>query len=105
MNYKYERLIDDIDKNGKGSVKLFGNSMMPIINSGSIITFIKCDNYEVGDIVFCKVKSNFYAHKIIAKDTNKGYLIANNRGYENGWTHKIFGKAIQIEFEKQIKII
>ena len=91
---KYERLLGDIEKNGTGQMKVFGNSMQPIIESGTLLTFIKCEDYNVDDIVFCKVKGKFIdAHKITAKDAKKGYLISNNKGHDNGWTHTIYGKV------------
>lgn len=31
------------------------------------------------------------------KDTMKGYLIANNKGYENEWTRIIYRKVVKIE--------
>lgn len=91
---KYLRLKEELEKNGKGKMKAFGHSMEPIIKSGTLLTFVKQDEYEVGDIVFCKVKGRWIdAHKVIKK-SNKGYLIANNKGHENGWTRQIYGKVI-----------
>ena len=69
-----------------------------------MLTFKKENNYDVKDIVFCKVKGRYIdAHKIIKTDAEKGFLIANNHGYENGWTRLIFGKAVQCEFKGQVK--
>jgi SOS-response transcriptional repressor LexA len=84
-------------------MKAFGNSMLPILKSGSLLTFIKNESYSIGDIVFCKVKGKYIdAHKIIKTDTNKGFLIANNHNFENGWTKMIYGKVIHGEFKNQI---
>ncbi len=95
---KYQNLQNELKTNGSGKMKVFGQSMKPKIVSGSLLTFQKCEDYEVGDIVFCKVKGRMIdAHLITKKDQNKGYLIANNHGYENGWTKRIFGKVINIE--------
>ena len=81
-------------------MKVFGNSMTPIIKSGSLLTFEKADEYEIGDIVLCKVKGRWIdAHKI-TKKSNKGYLISNNHGWDNGWTRRIFGRVVDIEFPK-----
>src|ERR1017187_3372806 len=92
---KYDRLKEELEKIGFGNMKVFGNSMLPIIKSGTLLTFIKSNVYEIGDIVFCKVKGRIIdAHKIIKKDLQKGYLIANNHGYENGWTKTIYGKVV-----------
>ena len=95
---KYEKLKNELNTVGQGKMKCFGNSMLPLIKSGSLLTFKKQETYEVGDIVFCKVLGRIIdAHKIIKIDVNKGYLIANNHHHENGWTHTIYGKVIEIE--------
>jgi SOS-response transcriptional repressor LexA len=97
---KFERLKNELEEKGTGKMKAFGNSMLPILKSGSLLTFTKKENYETGDIVFCKVKGRFIdAHIIIKTDTNKGYLIANNHGYENGWTNRIYGCVIEAQFQ------
>lgn len=98
MGSKYLRLIEELKENGQGKMKAFGNSMLPILKSGSLLTFKKFDEYKINDIVFCKVKGRYIdAHKIIKTDKNKGYLIANNHGFENGWTKTIYGKVIEVE--------
>ena len=95
---KYYRLMEDLDTLGIGKMKCFGNSMTPILKSASLLTFQKFSNYEIGDIVFCKVKGRFIdAHKITKIDTNKGYMISNNHGFDNGWTHTIYGKVVKVE--------
>jgi SOS-response transcriptional repressor LexA len=95
---KYERLKGELEKEGTGKMKCFGSSMTPIIKSGSLLTFTKKDSYEIGDIVFCKVKGRYIdAHKITKKDADKGYMIANNKGHENGWTKMIYGHVTHIE--------
>jgi phage repressor protein C with HTH and peptisase S24 domain len=100
---KYERLKNELELVGTGKMKAFGNSMLPILKNGSVLTFVKNENYSIGDIVFCKVKGKYIdAHKITKTDTNKGFLIANNHGFENGWTKIIYGKVIQGEFKNQI---
>jgi SOS-response transcriptional repressor LexA len=100
----YQRLQLELETSGTGKMKCFGNSMLTILKSGSLLTFKKEEKYTENDIVFCKVKGRYIdAHKIIKVDTNKGFLIANNHGYENGWTHTIFGKAIESEFNNQLK--
>ncbi len=100
---KYERLKNELELVGTGKMKAFGNSMLPILKNGSLLTFIKSETYSIGDIVYCKVKGRYIdAHKIIKTDTNKGFLIANNHGFENGWTKMIYGKVILGEFKNQI---
>jgi len=102
---KYERLKAELDEAGTGKMRCFGNSMIPILYTGCELTFIKQEDYEIGDIVFSKVKGRWIdAHKIVQKDLKRGYLIANNHGHLNGWTHQIFGKAIKAEYSnKQAK--
>ena len=92
---KYQRLKEELEKVGTGKMKCFGNSMTPILKSGSLLTFQKVDEYKVNDIVFCKVKGRYIdAHWIIKVSKSKGYLIANNKGWENGWTKTIYGKVV-----------
>lgn len=93
-----------LEESGVGKMKCFGQSMRPIFKSGSTLTFQKQDDCQIGDIVFCKVKGGLIdAHKIIKIHPDRGYLIANNHGFENGWTHTIYGKAIRAEFRNQVK--
>jgi SOS-response transcriptional repressor LexA len=101
---KYERLKAELETVGTGKMKAFGSSMLPILKSGTLLTFKRQETYKIGDIVFCKVKGRYIdAHKIVAIDQTKGYLIANNHGFENGWTKRIFGRAEIAEFAGQIK--
>lgn len=103
---KYENLKSLLESVGTGRMTCFGNSMTPIIKSGSTLTFIKQESYAVNDIVFSKVKGRYIdAHKIIKIDSEGRYLIANNHGWENGWTKNIFGKAISAEHNGEIKKI
>lgn len=95
MNYNLH--IEKLETDGITSFQCIGNSMIPIILSHSICTFKKFENYEVGDIVFCKVKGRYIqAHIIKAKNENR-YLIGNNRGGINGWTSTIYGKVIEVK--------
>jgi len=100
---KYERLKNDLEIAGTGKLKAFGNSMLPILKNGSLLTFVKAAKYDIGDIVFCKVKGRYIdAHKVIKKDANKGFLIANNHGFENGWTKIIYGRVVEAEHQNRI---
>jgi len=84
-------------------MKVTGNSMTPILQSGVLLTFAKQDDYSTGDIVFCKVAGRFIgAHRVTGKDTNKGWLISNNHGWDNGWTKTIFAKVVEAEYKKNI---
>ena len=100
---KYERLKNELATVGRGKMKAFGSSMLPILKSGTQLTFERAAEYKIGDIVFCKVKGRYIdAHKIIKTDLGKGFLIANNHGFENGWTKIIYGKAVIGEYQKQV---
>lgn len=82
-----------------------GNSMTPILKSRQPVRLapvtVTQDNehgldkvaYTRGwtrikedDIVFCKVRGNFYTHLVKAYNPKRGYLIGNNHGHLNGWT-------------------
>ena len=95
-NYKLERLQagETLITSEKG------NSMSPIIKSGQSHELTPVDDWKeeisVGDVVYCKVKGNFYTHLVKAKNNDKGCLIGNNRGGINGWTKQIFGKVTDI---------
>jgi len=93
-NYKLERLL-----NGETfTTKERGNSMVPLIKSNQehIIAPVKIEDVKPGDIVYCKVKGNWYTHLVKAIDPIKGCLIGNNKGNINGWTKQIYGKVIQV---------
>lgn len=67
-----------------------GNSMTPKIKSGQLVKIKKLVEKEKldlkkGDIVFCKVKGNFYLHLITSINKDK-VQIGNNHGKINGWT-------------------
>ena len=93
-NYKLERL----QKGETFVTSEKGNSMSPIIKSGQDhkLAPAKLDNVFVGDIVYCKVKGNFYTHLVKGKSDQRGVLIGNNKGGINGWTKQVYGKVIEI---------
>jgi len=94
---KYEKAIEELSVQGHTKMKCFGNSMLPILSNPSICYYQKQDTYEVGDIVFCKVKGRYInAHKITKINKNK-YLISNNHGWDNGWTNTIYGRVFKTE--------
>lgn len=100
---KFERLKADLETNGTGTMKAYGNSMLPVLKSGSLLTFEQAVGYEKGDIVFCKVNGRYIdAYKIVKTDCRRGFLIANNHGYENGWTTIIYGRVIKAEYRNRI---
>ena len=93
---KYERMQQELATHGRAEAKAFGHSMRPILESGSLLSFERQSQYDVGDIVFCKVKGRYIdAHKITKIDSQGRYLISNNHGHDNGWTRQIFGKVVR----------
>lgn len=92
-------MVEKLKNKENTSFRPRGNSMTPIIQSGNLCTLTHDINeLNKGDIVFCKVKGNFYLHKISALKGNQ-FQISNNKGFVNGWIakDKIFGKLINIE--------
>ena len=75
-----------------------GNSMTPLIYSRQPVLLVPVFWHEVkkGDVVYCRVRGNFYTHLVLAVDSQKGCLIGNNHGRTNGWTKKVFGKVEKI---------
>lgn len=93
-NYKLERL-----QNKETFITSErGNSMSPLIKSGQNhqLAPVELHDISIGDIVYCKVKGNFYTHLVKAKNDKKGCLIGNNKGGVNGWTKQIYGKVTEI---------
>jgi hypothetical protein len=77
-----------------------GNSMSPLIKSKQKHKLKPVKDWkkeiEPGDIVYCKVRGNFYTHLVKAKQEAHGCLIGNNKGGINGWTTQIYGKVTEI---------
>lgn len=93
-NYKLERL-----RNGEKFITSEkGNSMVPLIHSGQEHKLAPAtwEQVKTGDIVYCKVKGNFYTHLVKATNPQQGVQIGNNKGGINGWTKKVYGKVIEI---------
>ena len=95
---KYQKAVELLSEGKKYSMKVFGNSMLPLIKSGSTVTLLKTD-YEVGDVVLSKIKGNWLTHKITKVSNDGRYMISNNKGRDNGWTSKIFGRVIEVNGE------
>jgi hypothetical protein len=94
MNWKVEKLL-----NGESFIsKEKGNSMIPLIYSNQPCKLEPAtwEEVEVGDMVYCKVRKNYYTHLVLAKNEKTGCLIGNNRGGVNGWTKKIYGRVVEV---------
>jgi hypothetical protein len=92
-----------ISKLQKGNVVRFrprGNSMVPIIWSGALVTVEPYEGYPLAknDIVLCKVKGRQYLHWIKAVRGSQ-YQIGNNHGGINGWitSNSIYGICTDIQ--------
>lgn len=95
---KYTILKECLENNGEGVMTCFGSSMTPIFKFKETLLYKRQEEYEIGDIVFCKVKGRFIdAHKITKKNSNKGYMISNNHGWDNGWTKAVYGKVVAVK--------
>lgn len=92
---KYASLLERLTSDGRGSMKCYGNSMKPILSNPSICHYEVRDSYQVGDIVFSKVKGRYIdAHQITKIGPDGRYLISNNRGHDNGWTRQVLAKVV-----------
>lgn len=103
--YGYRKLKDKLKNVGDvGEMQCFGDSMLPIIESGSILTFKKEKDYGVGDIVFCEIQYDvgkrcfIDAHMIIEEKDGKYFIGPVNQDYpNNGWTDTIHGRVINVD--------
>lgn len=74
-----------------------GNSMLPRIKSGQLITLSPdLSDLHKDDVVFCKVKGRYFVHLLSAIQGDR-YQISNNKGHVNGWIGKnsIYGKMVK----------
>lgn len=92
---KYEMALKTLNEGKKHKMKVFGSSMKPLIESGSVLTFQKTDDYQIDDVVMTKVRGNWMVHKITKIGADGRYMISNNKGHDNGWTKQIFGRVIE----------
>ena len=93
-NYKLEKL----QQGETFTTSEKGNSMVPLIKSGQehILAPAEWEEVSIGDIVYCKVRGNFYTHLVKAKNEKRGCKIGNNRGGINGWTKQVYGRVIEV---------
>lgn len=76
-----------------------GRSMEPKIYSGQLVTVepVALDSVRVGDVVLCRVASFNYLHNVVARKPDGSCLIANNKGRENGWTRRVYGRVVDVQ--------
>lgn len=101
MTNRSNQILNILQEKGEVSFKPHGNSMVPKIHSGDLVRVkaVEASIYQVGDIVYCKVKGNYYLHILVAIDfTNSRFQIANNRGHINGWigSNSMYGLCIEV---------
>ena len=96
-----KNIVELLKTNKTVTFTAHGNSMSPRIeNKEEVTVSSNISNLAVGYIVLCRVKGNYYLHLIkaikVVKNKGKRFLIANNKGRENGWIGQssIFGKKI-----------
>jgi hypothetical protein len=90
---KYELLKSKLEMGEEASMKCFGNSMTPILSNPSTCHYRQEPYYQVGDIVFCKVKGRYIDAHLITSINGTKFLISNNHGHHNGWTSTIYGRV------------
>jgi hypothetical protein len=99
---RYGMLLDKL-KNGESiTYKEFGNSMLPTLKSGVMVTVSPCciSDVKIGDVVFCKVRGAFYLHYVKALGQDGQVQIGNAHGHINGWTKNVYGKLVSFENPK-----
>lgn len=100
MNWPFH--IEKLQKGENAVFRPKGNSMKPKIESGNQVTVSpNLDDLKEDDIVFCKVKGNYYVHLVKAtkkEGENTLYLIGNNKGGINGWIglNSIYGRVTEV---------
>ncbi len=99
-------LIERLQKGETVQFRPTGNSMTPIIRSKQLCTVAPVDPLlvEVHDVVLCRVRGSEYLHLVKSKRVEKNesgtkvsFLICNNKGHDNGWTHQVFGRLIKVD--------
>ncbi len=97
---KYQRVLDAVADGKDAKMKAHGRSMIPLIENGSVLTYRATNDYQIGDVVFCKVKGSYIAaHRITKINSDGKHMIANYRGRENGWASEIFARVIEVDGE------
>lgn len=100
--FENAQAAEEMKKGKVGKLIGIGNSMTPILKSRQPVICTPLEETTIlkkGDIVFCKVKGNYYLHKIHGvRGNNEQFLIGNNHGHMNGWAKRtsIFGVVTKI---------
>ena len=111
MGESDKSLVDTLRGGNAVKFRPHGNSMLPIIESGALVTISPVSEEfpngsashmpmpQVGDVVLCKVNGKQMLHKVTAIGSDGRYQISNNHGHINGWCTKknIFGVLTAVE--------
>lgn len=77
--------------------------MLPVLPNPAECLYKPQKEYSVGDIVFCKVKGRYIDAHFITAVSDRGYLISNNHGWDNGWTKTIYGVVV-LAYDKNDRV-
>lgn len=95
-----DRHIAELKAGRSAQFRPHGNSMRGRIESGQLVTVepIGDKPAEKGEAVLCEVAGSQYLHLVKAVQGDR-FLIGNNHGGVNGWTHKrrVYGRVVKIE--------
>ena len=97
-----ETLITRLQSGEQVKFRPHGNSMLPHIKSGALVTLDPVTDPETqlvkGKAVYCTVRGRKFLHFIVAVRDGQ-YQIANASGHVNGWTtaKQIYGVLANIE--------
>lgn len=98
MNWKKHQ--EDLANGKTVKIRPRGNSMEPRIKSGQLVTIEPAQDRQInnGDIVFCKVKSNYYVHLVKSQQRDR-FQIGNNKNKINGWIsrNRIYGIVTSVD--------
>jgi len=95
--------IEQLQQGKTVKLRPHGNSMVPVIKSGQLVTLNPVrhpETLKVGDVVLSRVQGAVRLHKISAIDPVKERVqISNNHGRINGWTgfRKVYGILVKVE--------
>lgn len=94
------RHIEDLQAGRVVKCRPKGNSMVPLIHSGDLVTIEPIANDvepQKGDIVLCRVKGQQYLHLVTAVKPGQ-FQISNNKGHVNGWCARtaVFGIVTEV---------
>ena len=90
-----------LESRKEASATILGDSMMPFIKNSDVVTIVKAEKYNIGDIVLFEYDGILLSHRVleIGSDTNGGvFFIKGDNSFRIEKTHsdRIIGKVIRI---------